>query len=353
MKIDQHISQLLYHHECVIVPGFGGFVTNSQPARIHPVPHQFYPPSKSLGFNIHLRRNDGLLANNISQIEIVSYDEALRLITNFVNSCNDRLSQDKSCSIERVGKLYFDVEKNLRFEADISTNYLLDSFGLTVIQSPPIKRDNFKDKVDKQVKYRDAVKPLRQGVKRKFPWKTALILPIIGLFVWASVQTINVYKHNADTGNLNPFGGTVTPKKTEVKKENAPLFIPEEITTVSPETEVNDTDVNETETLPETVKTETAEETTVEEKLNKKEILYASERKYFVIAGAFAVHENAEKLILQLKQKGFAHAGIIDTTRQGLHVVSYNEGFSSYSEAIQNLKTLKVEENSAAWLMKK
>ncbi|MBA3284223.1 MAG: SPOR domain-containing protein, partial [Nitrosopumilus sp.] len=59
MKIDQHISQLLYHHDCVIVPGFGGFVTNSQPARIHPVQHQFYPPSKSLGFNIHLRRNDG------------------------------------------------------------------------------------------------------------------------------------------------------------------------------------------------------------------------------------------------------------------------------------------------------
>ncbi|MGI8893894.1 MAG: SPOR domain-containing protein [Bacteroidia bacterium] len=353
MKIDQHISELLYHHDCVIVPGFGGFVTNSQPARIHPVQHQFYPPSKSLGFNIHLRRNDGLLANNISQIEIVSYEEALRLITDFVNSCNDKLNQDKSCAIEKVGKLYFDVEKNLRFEADNSTNYLMDSFGLTIIQSPPIKRDTLKDKVEKQVKYREPLKPLREGEKRKFPWKTALILPVIGLFVWASVQTINVYKHNSDTGNLNPFGNSSIPK-TEIKKETAPDVIPQEEVIIEDTIEIVEAETTVNAETPSTELIESIPEAAtpviIEEKAAE---VVSSGKRYFIIAGAFAVPENAEKLISQLKQKGYAHAAIIDTTRQGLHVVAYNEGFASYSDAMQNLNTMKSEENSAAWLMKK
>jgi nucleoid DNA-binding protein len=356
LKIDQHISQLLYHHDCVIVPGFGGFVTNTQPARIHPVQHQFYPPSKSLGFNIHLKRNDGLLANNISQVETVSYEEALHIITEFVNTCNENLKTGKNCTIDRIGKLYYDVEEHLRFEADSSNNYLIDSFGLTIIQSPPIKRDTLKDKVEKQVKYREPVKPLRAGEKRKFPWKTVIIVPVIGLFAWASVQTINVYKHGSDTGNLNPFNNSSSPK-TEIKKESAPVIIPEEIISskdhsMNADAEASDESVLEI-IIPETEIDKPPLIDEVKESVKKEPEIESTGKKYYVIAGAFAVPENAEKLISQLKQKGFGNAAIIDTTRKGLHVVSYNEGHFQYSDALKNLNLLKSEENSTAWLLKK
>ena len=337
------------------MPGFGGFVSNLQSAKIHPVQHQFYPPSKSLGFNIHLKRNDGLLANNISQIEAVTYDEALKLITDFVNNCNSNLNSGKSYYVEKVGKLYYDVERHLRFESDATTNHLLDSFGLTVIQSPPIKRDTLKDKVEKQVKYRDPIKPITVEEKKKFPWKTALILPVIGLFIWASVQTWNVYKKTADTGNLNPFENTVIKPKAETIRKSVPVIIPD----IS-----HDSDLEIEKNLPAqpeeaTIEIITPEENPIEiktEKITESEVspvIEVGTKKYFVIAGAFAVPENAEKLISQLKQKGFANAAIVDTTKHGLHVVAYNEGFSNYSDVLQNLNSLKAEENSSAWLLKK
>ena len=340
----------MFHHDCVIVPGLGGFVTNSQPARIHPVQHQFYPPSKSIGFNIHLKRNDGLLANTISQVEIVNYEEALQIITDYVNSCHINLKENNNYIIEKVGRLYFDVEKHLRFEADTSQNYLLDSFGLTTIQSPPIKRETLTEKVEKQVKYRAPVKPEHVGEKKKFPWKTALVLPVIGIFVWASIQTINVYQHKSDTGNLNPFNTSDTKIPAKVEKPGV-IIIPEAEQNVT-----NDNFSIESDTNAITVddNSDPAEETIINTEVDEPvEITAPTYKKYFVVAGAFAVPGNADKLILQLKSKGFHNAAIIDTTRQGLHVVSYNEGFESYAEAVQNLNTLKSEENNAAWLLKK
>ncbi|MEC8853074.1 MAG: SPOR domain-containing protein, partial [Bacteroidota bacterium] len=35
--IEHYISDLLYLHDCVIIPGFGGFVGNKKSAFIHPV----------------------------------------------------------------------------------------------------------------------------------------------------------------------------------------------------------------------------------------------------------------------------------------------------------------------------
>ena len=57
-KIDKHINELLYNHDCVIVPEFGGFVTNYASAKIHPVQHTFTPPSKNIVFNKNLKNND-------------------------------------------------------------------------------------------------------------------------------------------------------------------------------------------------------------------------------------------------------------------------------------------------------
>ena len=50
MKMETYISELLYRHDCVILPGLGGFITNYRSAQIHPVSHTLRPPSKSISF---------------------------------------------------------------------------------------------------------------------------------------------------------------------------------------------------------------------------------------------------------------------------------------------------------------
>ena len=72
MDVRVTISRLLEEHDCVILPGYGGFIGNYAPARIDPVSHSFVPPSKKILFNINLKQNDGLLCNRLVTDEGVS-----------------------------------------------------------------------------------------------------------------------------------------------------------------------------------------------------------------------------------------------------------------------------------------
>jgi hypothetical protein len=73
MSLTNYINDLLYRYDCVIVPDFGGFVTNAISARVNHFSHTFYPPTKQLTFNSHLTNNDGLLANYIASSENISF----------------------------------------------------------------------------------------------------------------------------------------------------------------------------------------------------------------------------------------------------------------------------------------
>ena len=80
MKIETYIGQLLYKHQCVIVPDFGAFLTTNQSSLLMENSHGFFPPKKQIAFNINLKNNDGLLANHIAQAEACSYEKAVAAI---------------------------------------------------------------------------------------------------------------------------------------------------------------------------------------------------------------------------------------------------------------------------------
>ena len=80
MQFDTYISDLLYRYECVIIPDFGAFLTNSVSAQIHESTHTFYPPKKVISFNEQLKNNDGLLANYIASIEKIPFETASKKV---------------------------------------------------------------------------------------------------------------------------------------------------------------------------------------------------------------------------------------------------------------------------------
>ena len=93
MSISKHIIELLHKHDCVIIPGFGAFLTKSIPAS-----HDnniFSPPKKSVTFNGMLKENDGLLANEISAKENISYNASLKQIKKEVKALLSSLKSDK------------------------------------------------------------------------------------------------------------------------------------------------------------------------------------------------------------------------------------------------------------------
>ena len=76
LEVSKYIKDLLFIHDCVILPGFGGFVANYKPANIDDNLNIVSPPSKAVGFNRNLSKNDGLLINRLAESENLSYLEA-------------------------------------------------------------------------------------------------------------------------------------------------------------------------------------------------------------------------------------------------------------------------------------
>ncbi|MBK9076783.1 MAG: hypothetical protein IPL77_17760 [Flavobacteriales bacterium] len=123
MGIERDIHDLLYHHDCVIVPQFGGFLTHYRPARLDEARQVVHPPSKDLSFNRHLVRNDGLLADRLARRETIAFDDAGARIAGEVRGWREKMEREGRLEIGRVGTFFTDAEGNLQFEPDRRVNF--------------------------------------------------------------------------------------------------------------------------------------------------------------------------------------------------------------------------------------
>lgn len=149
MKIAGYIADLIYEYECVVIPGLGGFLTRDHAASVHPLKHYFKPPHREIVFNPLLRTNDGLLLNYIARSEKLSYQDAKGRLDRFVLKCISVMEEGKRISFRNIGSIYYNKEHQIVFEPDETQNYLSESFGLSGFVSPPIKREEFQQKVEK------------------------------------------------------------------------------------------------------------------------------------------------------------------------------------------------------------
>ena len=109
MQLSTYIKDLLYRYECVIIPNFGGFVTNEISAKVNAFTHTFNAPSKQLTFNSHLQNNDGLLANYIANVANVSYSNAVEIINAEVKNWKLQLKNEE-IELKNINPFAVDVE---------------------------------------------------------------------------------------------------------------------------------------------------------------------------------------------------------------------------------------------------
>lgn len=133
LTVEQLIGDLLLQHNCVIVPSFGGFVAQRTSAKIDSAKGVIIPPKKSVLFNKQLINNDGLLIAALSQANSIPYSEAAEEVQAHINEWEVKLQMGGRITIDRVGNLFYDQERNLCFEQDRFYNLLLESFGLSAV----------------------------------------------------------------------------------------------------------------------------------------------------------------------------------------------------------------------------
>ena len=134
-KLIEHISELLYLHDCVIIPDFGGFICNQKCADIQEGSGIILPPTKDILFNRNLTHNDGLLLNWIAQKEGISYDKAATKLALFSEELKVRLYQKEKIAFGDIGTFYIDRHFNIIFEPT-QHNFLAASYGMESLSIP-------------------------------------------------------------------------------------------------------------------------------------------------------------------------------------------------------------------------
>ncbi|MDC0637591.1 SPOR domain-containing protein [Flavobacteriaceae bacterium] len=298
MEVFNHIQSLLFRYECVIVPGFGAFLTRHHSAVVDAA-GQFTPPGKSVSFNRQLQTNDGLLAHYLSDVDGVPYELALQRLRALSAEMTQRLQQGAVIDCGALGGLKSTSDGIVIFEPSGQINFATSSFGLGPIVVSQVNRQGQATKV----------KPLFDGPAKSIPiWRYAAVA-LIALSIGGFGAT---QKYNQQVASFN-LDAQQNVSHLVTKKLQEATF---EVSSAVPVMEV---------VIPQPV------------------------TPYHVVAGAFRIEQNAHKKINQLAAKGY-NAKIIGVNTYGLHQVVY-QSFLERDEAINALRRIQKEDSKDAWLL--
>lgn len=137
--VASRINELLFEKNSVIVPGFGGFELQLQPANIDHIKSTISPPNKVPSFNKNLTINDGVLVDNIQKQNNCTLEQANKIVEDFVAEMEAKIEKKEIVEFPKVGRIYKDYNKSLQF-LPYDTNFNTDAFGLPTIEIHPFSR---------------------------------------------------------------------------------------------------------------------------------------------------------------------------------------------------------------------
>lgn len=312
-SVAHYISELIFLHDCVIVPEFGGFVGNRQSAKLNKTTGALTPPSKQVLFNTNLKTNDGLLITHIANQEGISQDIAKQKVKLFSDKNNIKLNTSKVLRLQKIGLFTVGREGNIIFSQDSSTNYSLDAFGMKPTYNKPAER---KTETEKQVEATVQSIRTRSSNPNALFRAAAVIIPLIALSYLSISKQESINNVYTQMATFNPFVTTeiveevieISDDKIEVAKKILEFPSIDEVATT----------------------------------------IITKEHTYYIIAGAFSEQKNANKMLDKLNRWRY-NAEIIEGGN--LLRVSY-DSFTNREEAILALNKIKLE-NSDAWLLTK
>ena len=377
-NLDTYIEDLLFKHQCVIIPEFGAFVSNRKAAELA-ADKSFSPPQKELTFNARLTYNDGLLAKHISEVERSSYEEAQGYIKSVVTQWKQDLSLGKEVRLTNIGKFTKGTDNNVIFTSLSKENYLTDSFGMSNVAAKEINKNETGIELAPSVNRNDqnnkpglvenpSVTPEEAAAGKPKPkMSNAIKFAAVGI-VGLSALGLAIYSFLNNEGEGNPAVVEVQADPAKVEE-----LVNEELAKASyvPDIQLAATSIEVTKD-PALVKKRKEEQKRAEKeaalaaKEAKKQAAIAAKEaekqntatsssssssssgggtkasgnSFFLIAGAFSSEANARNRVKQLKNNGYSSAEVVGQNEKGYYLVSY-KGFSSRSQAESYMPEIK------------
>ena len=303
MQLSKAINSLLYTNDCVTVPGFGSFIVNKFSSVYDEKKGKFYPPSRRVSFNPKIKNNDGLLANFISEKETISYEVAVKNIHNEVISWKKKLNTEPIL-LDNIGELSYNSDENIIFSPDLDSNHFLGSYGLPSIYYK---------------KQQDLVSTYNESTLKKYnDLKGNSSISRVPDFVKYAAALVIIFSTTFFLSN----------QYEEYNFQNQLIL----------EQENRQKTIQRVESAVFDFGSIPAIELEVKVQVNK----------FHIIAGAFGVKSNADKLYKSLLSKGY-NPTKLPLNDKGLIPISF-DNFSNRKDAVIALRQLQMSENKDAWI---
>lgn len=381
--VERYIKQLLYSHDCVIIPGLGGFIVNYKSARVQFSKNSILPPAKEIAFNEELCIDDALLRQAVAQGEHVSMQEADRLIEVFVSNIKKNINKYGYASLKNIGKLYLNDNKKTDFDQSDKLNFRTDSFGLPELFFKPLVTESkyqsiFKPKeksvmaeydekpeYDDEYEYEDEFEDEEEERQGGIP--NSVIYSLIGLVLLVTIFTTYIifmgHKDNAFNramANVFPFMGPDKTKEVKEEADKSNKLLPGEEskdTASSAGNKAKDTadSFEKNTSISEDEFSGTKEDKASAEAEKNKKAAGAKEinsrtGRWYIMAGAFAVKSNAYELNDKLRKKGLNSKIIKPYNGNGLHKVTL-EDHGELEKCLNRASQLRPDHGKEIWCM--
>jgi len=335
LRIITHIERLLLVHDCVIVPGFGGFVLQAVSAVYDEKEHLFNPQRKEIVFNVTLQHNDGLLSESYMQMYDVNYRKAQLMLEEDVADMKVVLQEDKKLSLGVLGSFSLGMEGQVIFHPGESDAFSVGSYGLVSFNFPqlqPVLVEREEVALLTRKRKKDI---LYIPVNRKLLRVAAASAAAVALFLLVSTPVKDV--------NQAAYTASFVP--TEMVVKSAPEIKPaEEIAseeTIAPE-------INEVKTERKVAAVAPSREVKRQKITPEPAIAKPNLKMYHIVIASFPTEDQADKYIAGVDRQECKHVSKV--VRDGKYRI-YADKFDNREQAESYMATLRMNEKyKDAWL---
>ena len=360
IELAQHIETLLLENDCVIVPGFGGFVAHYSPATRVKEENIFLPPTRTIGFNPQLKLNDGVLVQSYMSAYDTSFADASRIVEKEVNEFIGLLHEEGKAHLDNIGEIQSNIYGNYEFvpyDYKITTPSL---YGLDSFEIHELSALQQKEKVLIPTYQEKEKKTFEISINRAYLRNAAAMIAAIVLFFAFStpVENTDVQKNNYAQllpselfEQIEKQSVAITPVyvKNDAAQQ-AKKFSASSASTKTSSAKKHTTDKAKTSKPIAVREVKVVKQETAAPAPAVKSQESANHPFHIIVAGGISL-KDAEAIATQLKSKGFADAKALNTDDKVRVSIS---SFNNRDEATKQLLELRKNETyKNAWLLAK
>lgn len=354
ISLARHIELLLLEHDCVIVPGLGGFIANYADALYSREGEQiFLPPYRTIGFNQQLQVNDGLLVQSYMAAYDTSYPFASLQLEQDLEKMLIELDMQGEYELENLGVLKKGLNQNIVFTAQDASALTPALYGLysytmlplqhilqereiehniQAVSSMGLANTDNELTIESKEKHRDVIIRINRHWL-DFGISVAAAVVLFFCFSYPALKNIST---DTDTvvAAFTPMGKTDIHPQTF--KANKSVKEDMEITSLANTNQTTPT----TESVPSVAKQHEAS--------NDKEIVTTP--KYVIVLASYVSRTNAEIFILNLAKSGLTEGRYVKEGK--VNRILYS-GYQTEVEAQAALRSLRQQSNDfeKAWIL--